>query len=116
MNLSRRNFLRGAAAVVAVATIKPAIPVGAYVKELPSWCPKGFLPCDGRAVLRSQYSKLFSVLGSRYGGTDLTFNLPNLDEAPGGHPLFNFVTVLADGSGDMPAGMAVARIVKKGEA
>ena len=42
--------------------------------------PKGFLLCDGRAVERSKYSDLFSVIGTTWGKGDgsTTFNLPNL--------------------------------------
>jgi microcystin-dependent protein len=42
--------------------------------------PAGWLLCDGRAVLRSQYSTLFALTGILYGSGDgiLTFNLPNM--------------------------------------
>jgi microcystin-dependent protein len=41
--------------------------------------PSGWLLCDGRSVMRSTYSKLFSKIGTTYGSiNDKSFNLPNL--------------------------------------
>ena len=42
--------------------------------------PAGYLLCDGRAVSRIQYAKLFAEIGTKYGAGDgsTTFNLPNL--------------------------------------
>ncbi len=42
--------------------------------------PTGYLFCDGSAVSRTTYSRLFSVIGTIYGIGDnsTTFNLPNL--------------------------------------
>jgi len=42
--------------------------------------PEGYLLCDGRAISRTTYSKLFSVIGTTYGAGDgsTTFNLPNI--------------------------------------
>ena len=41
--------------------------------------PNGYLLCDGRAVSRTTYSKLFQAIGTIYGSGDgsTTFNLPN---------------------------------------
>lgn len=42
--------------------------------------PAGFLPCDGRALPIQQYSALYSLLGTLYGGDGrTTFSLPNLN-------------------------------------
>lgn len=47
--------------------------------------PKGWLFCRGQAVLKSEYPKLYSVIGDKYGSTATTFNLPDLrDYAPAG--------------------------------
>lgn len=45
-----------------------------------SSAPDGWLLCDGSAVSRSTYSKLFEVIGTTYGAGDgsTTFNLPDL--------------------------------------
>jgi microcystin-dependent protein len=41
--------------------------------------PPGWLPCDGQVLTRMQYAKLFTVLGTLYGGDGHeTFSLPNL--------------------------------------
>lgn len=42
--------------------------------------PSGWLNCDGTAVSRTEYSNLFSVIGTTFGAGDgsTTFNLPNL--------------------------------------
>jgi hypothetical protein len=43
--------------------------------------PKGWLPCDGRAVSRLEHNSLFSIMGTVYGKGDglNTFNLPDLN-------------------------------------
>ena len=42
--------------------------------------PAGWLICNGQAVSRTKYSRLFDVIGTAYGAGDgsTTFNLPNL--------------------------------------
>ena len=42
--------------------------------------PAGWLLCDGSAVSRTTYARLFEVIGETYGSGDgeSTFNLPNL--------------------------------------
>lgn len=42
--------------------------------------PTGFMICDGAEVSRTTYSKLYSIIGDRYGYGDgkTTFNLPDL--------------------------------------
>ena len=44
------------------------------------YAPQGWLLCDGSAVGREAFSKLFSVIGTTYGAGDgsTTFNLPDL--------------------------------------
>ena len=44
--------------------------------------PVGYLRCNGAAISRTTYAKLFEILGTRYGvgnGTT-TFNLPNFED------------------------------------
>lgn len=45
-----------------------------------SVAPSGYFECNGQAVSRTIYSKLFSVIGTTYGNGDgsTTFNLPDL--------------------------------------
>ena len=56
-------------------------PVGSIICFAGDYAPNGFLLCNGSEVSRSTYSRLFSVIGTRYGAgnNSTTFNLPNLD-------------------------------------
>lgn len=42
--------------------------------------PDGFLACDGSAISRTTYARLFAVVGATFGAGDgnTTFNIPNL--------------------------------------
>lgn len=54
-----------------------AICAGANTEE-----PKGWLICNGQAISRTDYNKLFEIIGTTYGvgdGTN-TFNVPNLNQ------------------------------------
>ena len=44
--------------------------------------PAGWLLCDGSAISRTTYDRLFSIIGTKYGAGDgsTTFNLPNLTD------------------------------------
>ncbi len=58
------------------------MPVGSVSIYSGSTSPSGWLLCDGSAISRSTYSRLFAIVGTTYGtgnGTT-TFNLPNLQE------------------------------------
>lgn len=62
--------------------------VGAIQMYGGSTAPKGWLLCDGSAVSRTEYAKLFAVLGTNYGAGDgsTTFNVPNFSgRFPVGH-------------------------------
>lgn len=57
-------------------------PVGSILAWATTTLPEGWLVCDGSAVSRTSYAKLFAKIGIKYGagnGTD-TFNLPNLTD------------------------------------
>lgn len=56
------------------------IPFGGMVDmSLPSesFQPKGYLPCDGRLISTTTYSRLFGVLGYNYGGNGSLFAVPD---------------------------------------
>ncbi len=61
-------------------TITNTNPPGSIMMFGGSSAPSGYLLCDGSAVSRSTYSKLFTAIGTTYGSGDgsTTFNLPNL--------------------------------------
>lgn len=54
-------------------------PVGTILPFTGSVVPQGFLLCDGSAVSRVLYSRLFSVIGTSHGSGDgsTTFNIPD---------------------------------------
>jgi microcystin-dependent protein len=56
------------------------VPVGAVTPYAASSAPAGWLACDGSAVSRTTYSRLFAVIGTTYGAGNgtTTFNLPNM--------------------------------------
>lgn len=39
--------------------------------------PYGWAICDGSAISRTAYAKLFAMIGTIYGGDDTTFAVPN---------------------------------------
>lgn len=44
-----------------------------------NWCPRGYLPADGRTLAVNQYQAVFSLIGFSYGGNGSSqFNLPDL--------------------------------------
>lgn len=55
------------------------LPIGIIVPYASDTAPDGWLLCDGTAVSRTEYSELFSVIGTKYGAGNgsTTFTLPN---------------------------------------
>jgi len=82
----------GLAAIAGLALPGAAPPAAAQSEPLVgqvslfaiSWCPKGWMPANGGTLPISQYTTLFSLFGTTYGGDgQVTFNLPDLqDRAP----------------------------------
>ena len=56
------------------------LPVGSIVAYSSTTIPTNWLLCDGRAISRTEYALLFSIIGTTFGVGDgsTTFNLPNL--------------------------------------
>jgi len=53
--------------------------IGEIVLFAGNFLPRGWMLCDGRILSVSQYTALFSLLGTAYGGNGTTtFALPNL--------------------------------------
>lgn len=73
-----------AAVVLAAAGATPArAQAEPYLGEIRfvafSYCPPSFVEADGRTLPIAQYTALFSLLGTRYGGNgQTTFKLPHL--------------------------------------
>lgn len=55
-------------------------PIGSIVPYGGVTAPNGWLICQGQAVSRTEYAELFNVIGTNYGGSGSTFNLPNLTQ------------------------------------
>ena len=55
-------------------------PTGAIIPFAGNNIPSGYLPCNGGAISRTTYAKLFAAIGTTYGAGNgsTTFNLPNL--------------------------------------
>jgi microcystin-dependent protein len=60
-------------------TIQEALPGGVIFPFAGSAAPTGWLLCDGAAISRTVYARLFAAIGTTYGVGDgsTTFNLPN---------------------------------------
>ena len=60
------------AALIPVGTIVPYISTAGN-----SYFPNGWLPCDGREVLNSDYPDLSAIITTQYGGTVSSFKVPD---------------------------------------
>lgn len=56
------------------------VPTGVVLPYAGATSPSGYLLCNGQAVSRTTYARLFAVIGTTYGAGDgsTTFNLPDL--------------------------------------
>ncbi|MTK53598.1 phage tail protein [Paludibacter sp.] len=43
-----------------------------------AFAPVGWLLCNGASVSNNTYQALYSLIGTKYGGTATSFQLPNL--------------------------------------
>lgn len=61
------------------STFLHGIPAGAIQMTAGTDTPPGWLLCDGQAVSRTTYARLFDAIGTAYGAGDgsTTFNVPN---------------------------------------
>ncbi|MDR1195297.1 MAG: phage tail protein [Endomicrobium sp.] len=53
------------------------VPPGTVIAYAGNTIPEGYLLCDGSILSRSDYPELFKAIGTIYGGSGSTFNLPN---------------------------------------
>jgi microcystin-dependent protein len=63
-----------------VVSLEAASPTGSVIQTARATAPTGWLLCEGQAVSRSEYSRLFNAIGTAYGNGNgsTTFNIPNL--------------------------------------
>lgn len=88
------------------ALVEAAVPSGIVANFGASTAPTGWLECNGAAVSRAAYAKLFSVIGTTWGAGDgsTTFNLPDArgyvlrgwDHGSGVDPARSFATTQQD--------------------
>jgi microcystin-dependent protein len=121
MMLQRQNPIRrslipvalGAAASLGALTVAPGsaracgdpstIYIGTVCMTAGSYCPRDFMPADGRLLDIADFNALFAVMGCEYGGNcSTTFALPDLRARS---PV---------GAGTAPGLMPVQRGVKRG--
>ena len=59
-----------------------SVPVGSVLLYAGAETPAGFLVCNGAAVSRTDYARLFGKIGTLYGTGDgsTTFNVPDLSD------------------------------------
>lgn len=81
MNIIRRKILLALTALFPVSAM--ACPNDAYLGTICytpyEFCPRDYLPADGRPLSIAQYTALFAVMGTIYGSDDQTnFKLPDL--------------------------------------
>ena len=78
-----------------------ACPVGSIIPYLGGDIPYGWLLANGASVLRTQYDKLFALIGTKFGAADEThFNLPNLH-----HRFIEGTTTLSEVGSYVEAGL-----------
>lgn len=67
--------------VVGGAITGDTLPIGTIIAYGSYNIPTGWLGCNGQAISRTAYAKLFSVIGTYFGEGDgsTTFNVPNLN-------------------------------------
>jgi microcystin-dependent protein len=54
------------------------IPAGTVIQSASETTPDGWLDCNGQELSKFNYSNLFLSIGTKYGGSATTFNLPDL--------------------------------------
>ena len=79
MTVTEGQLISDGTAVWKVKKIGSEVPAGTMQMFAGNTIPAGWLLCDGSAVSRADYAKLFSAIGTTWGAGDgsTTFNLPN---------------------------------------
>lgn len=65
---------------MALSQPKTGVPAGVVEAFAMETLPNGWITCNGAAISRTAYSKLFAAIGTNYGAGDgtTTFNIPDL--------------------------------------
>lgn len=88
------------------------VPIGTILDYAGNTIPDGYLECDGSAVSRTAYPRLFAAIGTLWGAGDgsTTFNLPDLrcrsaiGAGPNGANTTDYWGAYAASSNNMPMG------------
>jgi len=69
--------------IIEPASLFNMMPTATIIQNLSSSVPSGFLYCDGGAISRTTYARLFTAIGTAFGTGDgiTTFNKPNFQGA-----------------------------------
>lgn len=82
MSINKYNPTTGELELLAggSATLYADAPIGTVQAYIGATAPDGWLICDGSAVSRTSYARLFELIGTNYGEGDgsTTFNLPDM--------------------------------------
>lgn len=78
MSVNMYNKTEDKLVPIAGATVYADNPIGSIIPYGGSQPPSGWLICDGRSLSKNIYFDLFKVIGYNFGGSDSTFNLPDL--------------------------------------
>ena len=64
----------------AIAALSPGLPAASIIASAGTTTPDGYLYCNGAAISRTTYDRLFTAIGTIFGAGDgsATFNLPDL--------------------------------------
>lgn len=62
----------------AFGNLVPLVPAGVISQYAGSTAPDGYLLCTGQSLSTNTYPALFAAIGYTYGGSDSSFNVPNL--------------------------------------
>lgn len=79
MAVTEGQLISDGTVVWKVKKIGSEVPAGTVQMFAGNTIPAGWLLCDGSAISRTDYAKLFSAIGTTWGAGDgsTTFNLPN---------------------------------------
>lgn len=75
---SNGSFLQTNGSGVLSFGIVQGVPSGAVFCLAVSAVPADYLECNGQSVSRTTYAALFAVIGTTYGGSGSSFNVPDL--------------------------------------
>jgi microcystin-dependent protein len=99
---SRESTIQNQLGFLMRKTWRTPNPVGCIMQYVGNNAPIGWLFCDGAAYSRVDYSDLYAIISTTYGGSGSTFNVPNFSgRVPVGAGAINDGTgVYTHGMGD----------------